>query len=74
MLEKLRQLAARFDEVSVLLESPEVCVDQARSRPLMKERGRLQKTVETFREYEEVLKQKEDAQNLVSAGGDPELV
>ena len=58
MLDKLRQIADRFDEIERLLEAPEVCADPARSRPLLRERGRLAKTVEAFREYESVVEQK----------------
>lgn len=73
MLDKLRQISVRYDEIMTLLESPEVCADPNRSRPLLRERGRLQKKVESFKEYESVLAQKADAEAIVAAGGDPEM-
>ena len=74
MLDKLRQIADRYDEVSRLLESQEICVDPVKARPLMRERGRLQKIVDRFREYEQVQRQRQEAQSLLEAGGDPELL
>ncbi|MBI4880077.1 MAG: peptide chain release factor 1 [Planctomycetes bacterium] len=74
MLDKLQKLCARYDEIEGLLANPEVCADPQKSRPLMRERGKLQKTVEKFREYERVLRQKEEARELVQAGGEADLV
>lgn len=70
MLDKLRQIAARFDEIARELEHPEVFGDPVRSRNLMRERGRLHRTVETFRTYETVLREKEDARSMAAEGGD----
>ena len=74
MLDKLRKIADRYDEVSKLLESSEICVDPVKSRPLLRERGRLQKTVDLYREFESVLQQKQEAQGLLEAGDDPEML
>ncbi len=72
MLDKLRQLAARFDEIEAMLGTPEVATDAARSRALMRERGGLQRTVEVFREYERVIATRDEARQILVSGNDPE--
>lgn len=72
MLDKLRQISDRYDEIQKLLEDPGVCSDPARSRPLLRERGRLQKTVDVFREFESVKAQIAEA-TTIAAGDDDEM-
>ncbi len=72
MLDKLRQISDRYDEIERLLEDPEVVTDPHRSRPLLRERGRLSKTVEAYRELESVRSQKDEAAAMAD-GDDGEL-
>lgn len=74
MLDKLRQLVARFEAIDLQLATPEVASDPRRSRELLLERGRLERTVSSFREYERVLAERSDAKALIERGGDPEIV
>ncbi len=74
MLEKLREISRRYDEIEKLLEDPTVCSDSARSRSLLRERGRLQKTVEAFRRFEKVDRQRQEAEEIIAAGADDDLV
>lgn len=73
MLDKLRQLAARYDEIEFLLTTPEVASSAARSRALMRERGQLQAKVDRYRDYERVLKERAEVDVLLAAPGDTQL-
>jgi peptide chain release factor 1 len=73
MLEKLRQLVARFESIDLQLATAEIASDPRRSRDLMRERGHLQRIVEVFRDYERVVRDRAGAEQMLLAGGDPEL-
>ncbi|MHC4607349.1 MAG: peptide chain release factor 1 [Planctomycetota bacterium] len=64
MLEKVREILKRFDEIEQQLADPAVARDPARSASLMKERGRLARTAALGRELEEILRQKAEAETL----------
>lgn len=74
MLDKLRQLVARFEAIDLRLGTPEVAGDPKKSRDLIRERGQLERTVTYFHEYERVLHELEDVKALLERGGDPEMV
>src|SRR5688500_14406131 len=73
MLEKLRALADRFDELERALSTPEVASDPVRSRTLARERGALQRKVEAYREYEAVRARREGAEQILARPDDREL-
>src|SRR5579863_5791665 len=70
MLDQIRQKAARFDEIERLIQDPAVTSQPAQYAALMKERGQLLKTVQPYKDLEQVQKQKADAQALLA---DPDL-
>jgi peptide chain release factor 1 len=73
MLEKLKQIAARYDEVEALLQDPEVFKDGARAQALQREHGRLRGTVSAYRRYLALLERKAEAEAVLAEGDDAEL-
>ncbi len=74
MLEKLRQVRRRYEEVGMLLQDPTVLTDPNRYRDLMKEYKKLTPLMETLEEYEKVKGDYEEARELLEEGGlEPEL-
>ena len=70
MFDQIRQKAARFDEIEKLIQDPNVTSQPAQYAALMKERGRLCKSVQPYKELENVRKQKQEAEALLT---DPDL-
>lgn len=69
---KLTALAERHEEIGILLSEPSATQNQTRFRDLSKEYADLQLLVETFREYQQKLQQKNQLQSLF-ADEDPEM-
>ncbi len=72
MWEALRNVEARFDELTDLLSRPEVASDPRKLRDLSKERARLEVTVRTMEDYRRTKKTVADDEAAV-ASGDAEL-
>ena len=70
MFDQIREKAARFDEIEKLIQDPEVASQHARYAALMKERGRLIKLVQPYKELEKVRDDKSQAEELLS---DPQM-
>lgn len=70
MLDKLRQIEKRYEEIGLRLSQPEAYDDVAAFTKLQKEQTRLTPLVETYRAYTRCQKRLEDAKKLLS---DPEL-
>ena len=70
MWEKLELLARRYDEISELLEVPEIYADPKRLRALTREQKELSAVVEAYRAYQKCEDDIAQALELVS---DPEL-
>jgi peptide chain release factor 1 len=70
MLDQIRQKAVRFDEIEKLIQDPGVLSQPAQYAALMKERGQLLKTVQPYKELENVQKQKLEARALLA---DPDM-
>src|ERR671919_689445 len=66
MIDKLEQVERRFERLTADLANPDVIADSAKLRQVMKERASLEKLVETFREYRQVLKDVEEHEELLS--------
>jgi len=64
-LQKLKELEARFEEVSRELASPDVIQDPDRYRKLAKTRSELEPIVTKFREWQQVSRQIEEARQLL---------
>ncbi len=72
MLEKLRQFAARYDELTAQLASPGITTDSARFQKTAKAHAELAEIVARYREYGEVLSGIAGTEPLL-AEKDPEL-
>lgn len=74
MLDKLRIIKQRFDEVSDLIIQPDIISDQKRYIALNKEYKDLRTIVEKGNEYKEAVNNLEEAEAIISDGGDAEMV
>ncbi|MGJ8745947.1 peptide chain release factor 1 [Polaribacter sp.] len=74
MLDKLRIVKQRYDEVSDLIIQPEIIMDQKRYAQLMKEYKDLGSVVEKGDEYQNLISNIEEAKEIISDGSDAEMV
>ena len=74
MIDKLRIVKQRFDEVSDLIIQPDVITDQKRYVKLNKEYKDLKKIVDKGEAYSGALSNIEEANEIISDGSDPEMV
>ncbi|MBK6941120.1 MAG: peptide chain release factor 1 [Planctomycetes bacterium] len=73
MLDKLRQLAQRFEDVEQRLQSQDAFAKPEVARQLLRERAQLVRIVEPYREFERMLRSRDEAVQLLKDGGDVEL-
>ncbi|AEF86475.1 peptide chain release factor 1 [Treponema primitia ZAS-2] len=73
MNERLESLLRRHEEVSRLIQDPELVRDQKKYRDTMKEYSQLEALASTQRETEEISGQLEDAKSLSQNEKDPEM-
>jgi peptide chain release factor 1 len=73
MLDKIRQIQSRYEEVERSLGDPSVVSDRKAYRDAMREQRQLAPIVEIGRQYEKLLADLEGADELMRAAGDPEL-
>ena len=74
LLDKLRAIKQRFDEVSDLIIQPDIVTDQARYAKLNKEYSDLKDFVEKQKEYETLINVIEEADEIINDGSDAEMV
>lgn len=74
MLEKLQIIKQRFDEVSDLIIQPNIISDQKRYVSLNKEYKDLKSLMDKREEYLEATNNLSEAEDIISEGGDPEMV
>ncbi len=74
LLEKLRAIKQRFDEVSDLIIQPDVISDQARYAKLNKEYSDLKDIVAKQQEYESLVNVITEADEIIVDGSDAEMV
>ncbi len=74
LLEKLRAIKQRFDEVSDLIIQPDVISDQARYAKLNKEYSDLKDIVAKQQEYESLINVMAEADEIIADGSDAEMV
>ena len=70
MLDKLKDIEKRYEEIGLRLSQPEAYADMTACARLQKERSQLEPMVETFRAYCRAREDQEGALGLLS---DPEL-
>ncbi len=73
MLDKLRIVKQRYDEVSDLIIQPEIIMDQKRYAQLMKEYKDLGSVVVKGDEYQTLTNNIEEAKEIISDGSDAEM-
>ena len=73
MLDKLRIVKQRYDEVSDLIIQPEIIMDQKRYAQLMKEYKDLGDVVKKGDEYQELTNNIEEAKEIIADGSDAEM-
>ena len=74
MLEKLKILKDRFDELSDLLTKPDIISDQSRYIKISKEYKDLKTLVDKKNEYEEVLSNISEAKEIIKNENDKEMI
>ncbi len=74
MIEKLAQIAQRYEEITQRLYDPTVANDPEQYKTLIKESNELSPIVEAYRAYEKVLRATQDAEEMLAeAEGDEEI-
>ncbi|HCC36850.1 MAG TPA: peptide chain release factor 1 [Treponema sp.] len=73
MNERLSSLLKRFEEISLLIQSPDLVKDQNRYRDTMKEYSYLSDIAAVQAEIEEMSRQAEEAKALVQEEKDPDM-
>lgn len=73
MLNRLTEIEKKYDELTELLSSPDVLADQSEWQKYAKAQAGLTEIVEVYREYKEVLRQKEDTEVLLQEKPEQEL-
>ena len=74
MLEKLKILQERFNEISEMLTQPDIISDQARYIKISKEYKELKSVIDKKKEYEEVLSNITEAKDIIKNEADKEMV
>jgi peptide chain release factor 1 len=74
MLDKIRIIKQRYDEVSDLIIQPEIIMDQKRYAHLSKEYKDLGNVVKRGVEYQTLLNNIEEAKEIIADGSDAEMV
>ena len=74
MLEKLKILKDRFDELSDLLTKPDIISDQSRYIKISKDYKDLKTVIDKKNEYEEVLSNISEAKEIIKNENDKEMI
>ena len=74
MLEKLKLLQDKFNEISEMLTQPDIISDQARYIKISKEYKELKSIIDKKKEYEEVLSNITEAKELIKNEADKEMI
>lgn len=74
MFESLKEAESRFEEIGVRLSDPATVQDQETFQRLMRERAKMEPVIETYREYQSCLQNKEDMEAMLKEEADPEMV
>ncbi|HWQ71325.1 MAG TPA: peptide chain release factor 1 [Desulfitobacteriaceae bacterium] len=73
MLDKLREIEKKYDELSELLSDPEIIANQNQWQKYAKAQAVLTEIVENYRAYKEVLRQFEETESLLKENLEPEF-
>ena len=72
--DRLAAIEARYEELTAQMGEPDVAADHTRVQALARERSQLEQVVGLHREFQKVKSAFDEAQSIVSDGGDVELV
>ena len=67
MIEKLKELAEKYDEIKESLSDPDIVSDIAKYTALMKEYKNLTPIAEKYKEYEKTAKETKEAEELLNS-------
>jgi peptide chain release factor 1 len=67
---RLQQVAARFEEVGLLLSQPEVMAEQGRFRDLSREYATLEPVVKSWQAWQEAMETRDNAREIQAESGD----
>jgi peptide chain release factor 1 len=73
MIDKLRALEQKFEELNVLLADPAVFANPAAYQKHAKAHRELSEIVEKYREYKEILRGMEETRSLAESESDPDM-
>lgn len=73
MLDKLKDISKRYDEINQKLSDPEVVTDPEAFKNLMKEHKNLTPIVEKYREYVDAENTQKDAQEMLESETDKDM-
>lgn len=73
MIEKLEEIAQRFEEVGQLMVQPDIMSDMGNFTRLSKEYSELEKIVEVYGTYKNILSNLESAKEVLKTEKDPEF-
>lgn len=73
MLQRLESVVERYERLTQLLCDPNVMNDPAKLRQYSKEQSDLEETVQTYRQYKEVIQQLQDAKEMLEEKLDDEM-
>lgn len=73
MLEKLYEIERKYDEFTELLSDPEIISNQSEWQKYAKAQAAMTNLVTAFREYQEVIRQLEETENLLKEKLDPDM-
>ena len=74
MLDKLQALEDRYLDLEAKISDPEVIADQTNWLKATKAHAKLEPIVAAYREYRDMIKARDEAEELLAAGDDEELV
>jgi peptide chain release factor 1 len=74
MRERLRDIDERYEALTRELSDPAVAADPARLRDLGRRHAELEEVVAPYRQYQEALRQAEEARTLAKEEKDPEML
>ena len=73
MIEKLKEIENRHNQLEKLIVDPDILKDQERYKELMQEYSQLRETVDVFREYNRVAEEADQAKTLLEAEKDGDM-
>jgi len=73
LLDKLKQIEEKYEELTRLLSDPEIFSDYTKSQKYSKERSELEEIVKKIDEYKKILSGISEAEEIINAGADDGL-